>query len=336
MRLHLRPKPRCRQSNCDSRRLPVPGLGRKHEARYPTSVSTSTPRRLLLRLQATCNNRCDHCTVGDLRELPDRPTEALINALSSGREEGCTEVVFLRGEPTIREDFLSLCRSARSHEYRRIQVQTNGRMFAVDDFLARSRDAGLTHAESSLYGPDAGIHDAIARAPGAFEQSTLGLEQLAGANMLVQVNVPIVEANVQHLANIVEHVADRGAPCVQFNFQRPIPGNPRSELRLKTCVEPLSQAIDVGTRRGVQVKTEAFPLCLLPPGSECPSDAWDEASAPPLLIDDLQRRTRDIVALRAAYRGQPEVCAGCAVNARCPTTWAGYFDAHGSAELTPF
>ncbi len=298
-------------------------------------VSNSTPRRLLLRLGTSCNNRCDHCTVADLQSLPERETETIREALGAGRDAACSEVVFLRGEPTIRKDFFALCRAARDHGYARVQVQTNGRMFALEDFLARSRDAGLTHAETSLYGPDAPIHDAIARAPGTFEQSSLGMARLAKADMLVQVNVPIVHSNADMLASIVDHAADQGAPCVQFNFQRPVPGNPRTDLRLSMCKEPLERALKAGSDRGVQVKTEAIPLCLLPPGSDCASDAWDEHNAPRVVIDDLHRRTEDIASLRAAYRGRPPQCANCALRATCPTTWTAYLETHGSDELTP-
>ena len=296
-------------------------------------MTISTSKRLLLRLGTSCNNGCDHCTVGDLRSLSDRDTDTIVRALEAGRKAQCTEVVFLRGEPTIREDFLALCRSARSLGFERVQVQSNGRMFAVDGFLERARSAGLTHAETSIYGPDAAIHDAIAKASGAFAQSSLGMARLADAGMLVQVNVPLVEANAHTLASIVDHAADQGAPRVQFNFQRPVDGSPTSALRLSRCREPLEEALMAGSRREVDVTTEAIPLCLLPPGSACASDAWSPSDAPQILIDDLHRRTEDIAGLRATHRGQPAPCAGCSDRDRCPTTWSRYFEAHGSDEL---
>ena len=69
-------------------------------------------RRLLVRLTTQCNSGCAHCTVADIAHLPDRPIAQLWREIVRGREDGCDELVFMRGEPTIAKGLIRLTKRA--------------------------------------------------------------------------------------------------------------------------------------------------------------------------------------------------------------------------------
>lgn len=281
-------------------------------------------KRLLLRLGTTCNNGCLHCTVGDIRgTYADRTTLEIFAALEAGRKWGATEVVFLRGEPTIRTDFLRLIRRGRDLGFGTVQVQTNGRMFATPGFTRESTTAGLTHAEVSLYGPNAEIHDPIARADGAFEQTHRGLMKLAMEGVLTHINIPVVRGNREHLMATLELLEDLCVERVQLNLQRPIPGSefPGETLSLQEAIGPIQSALEAAQSMGLTLLTEGIPLCLLHPYEQAASDRWIQA--PNIRIDDLHRTTEDIQGLRDTYRHFPSLCGDCSLRQECPGTWLG-------------
>ena len=56
--------------------------------------------RLMVRLTTQCNSGCAHCTIADIAHLPERSLESLWREIEAGRDRGCDELVFMRGEAT--------------------------------------------------------------------------------------------------------------------------------------------------------------------------------------------------------------------------------------------
>ncbi len=296
-------------------------------------------RRLLLRLGTTCNNGCAHCTVADLRSThEDRPILDLFEALTQGRKDGCSEVVFMRGEPTIRPDILRLVRRARDLGYGLVQLQTNGRMFATPGFARELLTAGMTHAEVSLYGPTPEIHDKIAQVEGAYDQTTRGIQKLVWEGALNHLNIPLVADNISHLKELVEQAEEFGVERIQFNLQRPASNTPEaraSRLSLEQVVDPIQEALAHAQKLGVHALTEAIPLCILGEYRKAASDQWRAQNAPQVSIDDLHRKANDLVELRRTYRFTLPVCDTCSVQPECPTSWIGVIGENNSNLLTP-
>ncbi|MBM4371799.1 MAG: radical SAM protein, partial [Deltaproteobacteria bacterium] len=89
-----------------------------------------------------CNNRCSFCVQGDKRDLHgNKSTEEVRQTLRDAVRDS-DSIVFTGGEVTIRADFLELVRFARELGFRRIQVQTNGRMLAYRAFARQTVEAG--------------------------------------------------------------------------------------------------------------------------------------------------------------------------------------------------
>jgi molybdenum cofactor biosynthesis enzyme MoaA len=293
----------------------------------------------MLRLDTRCNSACAHCTVADVPASEARSPNAALAELIAARKRGCDELVFMRGEPTLRRDLPALAAAARRLGYRLVQIQTNGRMLAYPDYLDRLIEAGVDFFEVALFGATAATHDAISADAGAFEQTLAGLRGLAARPQVGHlVSVAVLAANLDELVGMAELVAGLGLARVQFNFTRPVaaePGRWRTDLlaRLDQAGPPLRSALARARALGLQTSTEAVPLCQLDPadrpGAETASDFAEVA------VVDLHRRHASFADHHREIRPLAPACAECSVRERCPSTWAAYQRLFGVAELRP-
>ncbi|MBI5479351.1 MAG: radical SAM protein, partial [Deltaproteobacteria bacterium] len=286
-------------------------------------------RRLLLRLGTECNSRCPHCTIRDLAGLPERGTEAALAEIRAARAAGCDELVIMRGEATLRPDLPSLLATARDLGFRHVQLQTNGRRLADPAFLDRLAAAGFTFFEISLYGPDDRVHDAIAGAAGAFDETTRGIANCLARDVEVLATVPVVRANVDRLGETVVLLGRLGARAVQLNLTRPIDGGMGVVATLAEAVPAVRAAVLLGRHLGLHPRVEALPPCLLG-GVE---DALLKFDPAPVRIVDLHRTVTDLTELRQAYRPLTPTCRPCARADECPVTWAGYLEGPAGARV---
>ncbi|NOZ02703.1 MAG: radical SAM protein [Deltaproteobacteria bacterium] len=295
--------------------------------------------RLLLRLGTRCNSRCVHCTLRDLEDAPELDTEAALAALASGRERGCTEVVFMRGEPLIRPDAVRLVREAVKMGYDHVQVQTNGRMLAYPGLLDSLMNEGVTFFEVSLYGDSREAHDLIARAPGAFKQTLAGIRSLAGSGVDFMVGVPVMSANYFRLEGIVGLLSALGVQRVQFGLTRPVwlfdegRFDVTPTVRISKAAAYIRDAIRAARAVGMRVSTEGVVLCHLDP------DIIDAAEAPGALSGQLVMDLTGVesgVEVRRQSRPVPDACRSCRLEQLCPKPWAGATLMYGDSELTPY
>lgn len=301
-------------------------------------------RRLLLRLTVTCNSGCAHCTMGDMEALPDRTTDSAVAELAAARRQGATELVFMRGEPTLRRDLPLLAARARALGYEHVQLQTNGRMLVYEPYLDQLVRAGMTFFEVSLFAPDAELHDEIGQAPGSFEQTVGGLKHLASRGLDHLVTIPVVKANVERLADTVRLVASLGLRFVQLNFTRPVltPAGWTTHLvpTLTEASPHIREAIALAKELGLHADTEAVPLCHLAL-EDTSIEAMEKAGAAgetttafeDFHVVDLHREAPSMRVLREETRPEARECEGCRVREICPRTWAAYQELFGTSEF---
>lgn len=295
--------------------------------------------RLLLRLTAHCNSGCAHCTVADLAHLPDRNTDKAWAEIMAGRKRGCDELVFMRGEVTLRKDLLKLIRAARGIGYRQVQLQTNGRMFAYEAYLPAALKAGLTHVEMAFFAHDAGLHDLIDGTEGAHAQAVAGLGHLVAARCPLLVTVPVLARNYLVLPEIMRFLHAQGVQRVQLGFPRPVRLGSRWNTEPLVRLSEASPFIRAGLAQaralGMQAETEAVPLCHLDPadrpahGGELVEDFQRHQ------VSDLHRFEADGARQRQQARPKPAPCQACPLLRRCPGTWAAYQSLYGTWELSP-
>lgn len=295
-------------------------------------------RRLMLRLTTRCNSGCAHCTIADIAHHPDKTLEEASAELVRARQEGCTELVIMRGEATLQPKvLLKLTRRASKLGYTHIQLQTNARMLSYGELVDRLVDAGMSFFEVSIFGHDRALHDAVDGTEGAFDQAIAGLTNLVDRGLPLMVTVPVVKRNVMRLPEIAEMLAELGVGRVQYNFSRPVKVGPEWQTKVLVRLDEASPMIREGLRRaralGMVAETEAVPLCHLDPDDQGGADVHEDFGRH--AVSDVHRQASDLSDHRQTQRPVAKPCEGCAAKARCPRTWAAYQMLYGTWELRP-
>ena len=297
----------------------------------------STSKRLLLRLTMQCNSGCAHCTIADIAHHGDKTTDEAKADIEEARRRGCTELVFMRGEPLLRPDLLRLVKFARRLGYEHIQVQTNARLLGPLANAEKLTRAGVNYFEVSFFGHNAGLHDRIDGSPGAFEQAAAGLANLVELGCGVLVTVPVIKANYLRLDDITRWLHELGVRRLQFNFSRPVQVGPQWQtgclVRLSEASPFVRRAMGVARDLGLTCETEAFPLCHLDP--EFWSGGDIDADFSSHRVDDVHRSEASRGETQRLARPYAPGCSGCQVRERCPTTWSAYQALFGTWEFQP-
>jgi MoaA/NifB/PqqE/SkfB family radical SAM enzyme len=294
-----------------------------------------TEHRLDLKLGFACNNHCLFCAQGEKRgDCDARPVEDLVQELARARPKA-TGVVLTGGEPTLYKPLRMLVKAARRLGYSNVQLQTNGRALSSPRLLGALVQAGLTEVSPSLHGATAETHDALTLAPGSFAQSTLGMKNAVDAGLPVVTNTVVTQKNLGELAAIVSLLADLGVRHAQLAFVHPV-GTAWDEFdqivpRLSDTVAPIRAARDVARERGVELVTEAVPLCFLPDMQELAVE-W---RIPDTTVADLGGRLdySDWRVREGKAHGPP--CETCSARGRCEGPWREYPERRGWDEFVP-
>ena len=295
-------------------------------------------RRLMLRLTTRCNSGCAHCTIADIAHHPDKTLDEATQELLRGQQGGCDELVIMRCEATSQPKvLLKLTRRAKKLGYTHIQLQTNARMLSYGELVDRLIDAGMTFFEVSIFGHDAQLHDAVDGTDGAFDQAMAGLKNLIDRGVALMVTVPVVKRNYLKLPEIAEMLGGLGVTRIQYNFSRPVLVGPEWQTKVLVRLDEASPLIREGLRRaraiGMVAETEAVPLCHLDPDDSGGADVHEDFGRH--AVSDVHRRSDDLTDHRQTQRPVAEPCETCAVQSRCPRTWAAYQMLFGTWELRP-
>ncbi|MEC9071876.1 MAG: radical SAM protein, partial [Myxococcota bacterium] len=293
--------------------------------------------RLMVRLTTQCNSGCAHCTIADIAHLPERSAEEVWAEIQAGRQRGCDELVFMRGEATLRRELLKLVRRSRDIGYGHIQIQTNARMLAYPEYVDKLTGAGVTFWEVSFFGHNAGLHDLIDDTEGAFDQALAGLQNLVAAGCPLMVTVPVIRRNHTALPDIVRFLHGQGVSRVQLNFSRPVKVGPQWQtevlVSLDECSGFIREALREARALGITGETEAVPLCHLDPEDAFGADMVEDFSRHQVV--DVHRVESDLTDHRETMRPRAEPCTTCSVADRCPRTWSAYQELYGTWELRP-
>jgi len=154
----------------------------------------------------SCNNNCVMCTTKPKEKYyQDRTTREILDDLKNGADQGFKKVEFTGGEPTIREDILSLIKYAKDLGYKEIALSTNGRMLSYNDFTEKLIKNGVNRINFSLYGHNPKLHNAVTRTPKSFEQTIQGIKNVQkSSEVKIIVNTVVSKLNYRFLSDIGE------------------------------------------------------------------------------------------------------------------------------------
>ncbi|MDF1562180.1 MAG: radical SAM protein [Deltaproteobacteria bacterium] len=319
-------------------------------------------RRVHVNIGPTCNNNCIFCMEED-RDLRREVNSALGSdrvrvILEAGR--GAEEVCFTSGEPTLVRDLPRFLHWARQLGYPRRSLMTNGRRLASPRYLELLLSAGLNFVYVSIHGHEARLHDALTRAPGSFEQTVAGLENLhrrrGDSALTVHTSTVVNRRNLPHLAAIYAFLRERGVDQVVFNvmqatgrgdtfFDQLFP--PYAEIAsafatfLAGCEEsPEAYLVDIPlcATEGLPDRNRGYVEAYVHYEAHDPQRALDPAAsraagrsgAPAEGLLEVARADLDAVA-----REKREACGRCRHDGRCEGVWKSYLARHGWAGLEP-
>jgi His-Xaa-Ser system radical SAM maturase HxsC len=157
-----------------------------------------------------CNSNCLMCSqppkdVDDTTGLTERNL-TLIDFISPAPEYLCIS----GGEPTLLGDRLfrivSKLRDVLPDTF--VHILSNGRRFAWPEFTAQF--AAIAHPRLSLgiplYADDAALHDHVVQSKGAFDQTVLGLHQLARHDVELEIRVVLQALTIPRLKYLAEYI----------------------------------------------------------------------------------------------------------------------------------
>jgi His-Xaa-Ser system radical SAM maturase HxsC len=222
-----------------------------------------------------CNSNCVMCSQppkdkDDIAELSERNLE-LVRLI----DPAPPYLTITGGEPTLLGDklFTLISTLGKKMPSTALHMLTNGRKFAWGDFTADF--AAVNHPNLSLgiplYSDVASEHDFVVQAKDAFDQTIMGLHQLARRGQRVEIRVVLHAKTVERLPELaefiyrnltfVEHVALMGLENIGYA--------PRNMNVLwadsHDYQDKLHEAVLILRRRAMNVSIYNHQLCVLKP-----------------------------------------------------------------------
>lgn len=273
---------------------------------------------MILRLTASCNNRCFFCLVDDeIASTSARPTAELLGLLDATPPGEIVDI--FGGEPTIDPSFWTVLEHALSTG-RIVTLASNIRVFSHEPAaarLARLADERLV-VRTTLMAHLPALHDELNGAPRAFGQTIAGLRNLSRAGFCVSTNVVILRQNVDHLLATGLCALEAGSVRIKFSgavrtakFRDSIP-DPAVVRRM------LDEVVPELERRGAQVSIEKLPLCVA--GVHVARTQPEADAASPV----------------SAWFARRGPCERCALRTACPGGERGALERFGDRWMVPF
>jgi His-Xaa-Ser system radical SAM maturase HxsC len=176
--------------------------------------STATHNSLLLTEQ--CDNYCLMCSQPP-KDRDDAWLFGRARRIVSLLPPGPRELGLTGGEPALHADaligLLEHCRDTAPEL--RLHLLSNGRRFADPAFARRYAEVGLADIMVGIpvYAPEAGRHDFVVQAAGAFDDTIHGILNLAALGQCVEIRVVVQRHTVPVLAELAEFIT-RNLPFV--------------------------------------------------------------------------------------------------------------------------
>lgn len=201
-----------------------------------------------------CNNHCLHCSY-QKKDFPQPTFESIISKITPEDQDG---VEFYGGEPTLRDDLLPIIQTAKSNGFRRIKLDTNGRVFSNTHFLQSIIESGCNVFEIKLWGSNPKLHDSLTQTYGSFIETLKGLDNLVGFSeeKFICIRIPICKQNYLDLENTV-------AMVLGFEINRIVLSFTDYSLSIKEAMFHIRNAINISIFNRVWILTEGLPFCIM-------------------------------------------------------------------------
>jgi MoaA/NifB/PqqE/SkfB family radical SAM enzyme len=303
-------------------------------------------KRLEFHMSYVCNQDCVFCSESvRMRQYQDHPLsyKEMVETITRKRREGCEHITFVGGEPTVHPAFLKLLRASKKLSYKTLLI-TNGIKLAQTDFSSEALPL-LDEIVFSIHGPNAAIHDDLAKSSGSFEKLmfALNLIEKSKHKPFVLTNTVVTRHNLDFLEETIALLTDKSAVrhCLISNLAPD--GNALAHyldqaVRLRDLGKLAPRLVQIAQSRGKIIRFFGIPLCSLGESWEASNDLyWDSRT-------NVERATaHGKVGLEDTWnytpqrmRFFPEICGSCSAREKqCWGVFRIYSKHFGTSELSP-
>lgn len=239
-----------------------------NRAKLRAREESSSVKKHWVRLTRACNNRCVFCLDKEPQDGSVLTLKQIRKSFSEGLKSGCRQVILSGGEATIHPEFFKIVALAKKMGYKKIQVISNGRMFAYEKFLQTAVKAGVNEITFSLHGHNAALHDSQTGIKGSFNQAFAGLvNALKRPDLIVNIDIVINKKNYKQLADIMKFFIALGVH--EFDLLQIIPFGRAWDNRqnifynVKRAMPALKKAFVLSKNKNLFIWTNRFPAQYL-------------------------------------------------------------------------
>lgn len=291
-------------------------------------------KRVDIKTGFICNNNCRFCVQADNKCKGNRSLKEIKKDLEDSRKR-CTGAVLTGGEVTIRKDFFDIVKLAKELDYKQIQIQTNGRMFASLEFCKKTIQAGATEIGPALHGYCKDQHDHLTRAEGSLHQTVKGIKNMKSLGIPIITNTVVTKSNYTNLPQIAKLLIKLNVDQFQLAFVHPM-GNAWKNFDnivpfISLAAPYIHKGLQIGINAGKTVMAEAMPYCQMR-GYE---DYIAEKIIPETEIrGKTYQNTDDFTTQRKVYgKVKFPQCKECRYDLICEGPWREYPEKKGCKEF---
>ena len=264
-----------------------------------------------------CNNSCMFCLDGERPDKYHHDFKEVKKEIKQAREEGNTKLIISGGDPTIHPNVIDFVKYARKLGYEKIQIITNGRMFASKDFTDKIIGAGLDEVTFSIHSYTSEMHDSLTRVPGSFRQIIKGVRNVQSSkkNMIINTDTCITKKNYKELPKIIRFIVEK-VGINEVNLMSMVPqGNAWDYKDQVMCdyekAAPfVHQVIDYCVANNVVLWLSRWPAEYLEGYESFISDPYK-------MVDDV-RGMKDFIFRKKTPPCKGEKCNYCGIKYICP------------------
>lgn len=287
-----------------------------------------------------CNQNCIFCSVGHkLTQSKKVMTfEQVKNEIAQAKNIGARVISFSGGEPTIIPYLIDAISYANKLGFEEIEIQTNGRMLAYEDYAKKVLDAGTNRFLFSIHGNTPELHDYLVKSKGAFKQALKGMEninKLKGEREIdLRTSTVLTKFNYKLLSQIVKLLLGFGVNACHVGAAI-IDGHAYTNkntliVKMSELAPFIHKAIDEVRKMKRDIWIYSMPYCLM--------QGYEKTIAELGTSDTILNApdfTASIQEHRHSDRTKKESCKDCKYADICLGVWTRYVNLFGFDEFKP-
>ncbi len=288
-----------------------------------------------------CNCKCIFCSAGDFLTLSKKDknfgvksTKDIMKDIDYAASIKAETFSFSGGEPTIRKDLPLLVEYAKSKKIKKIQIQSNGRMFYYKKYCKLMIDSGANEFAISFHSHKEDIEDKLMGVKGSYKQALEGIKNLRKMNQEVKISIVITEFNYKDLPDLTKMLLNLGVSEMRYDFVNIdgyVKNNPKAIVpKMSKAIPYIKECLKMYDPKKVWMAVFNIPYCLL---KDYPGHIVD------MIQPATQLRSADFTISIKDNRRKGKIklnkCKYCIYNKICFGIWEEYAKIYGTGEINP-